>query len=68
MNEWRECLGATPKQGQKVLVFTGCVVLQAEYWIHEEGIHDADTGFCDLNQDELFPVTHWMPLPEPPKP
>ncbi|WP_416147008.1 DUF551 domain-containing protein, partial [Pseudomonas asiatica] len=25
-----------------------------------------DTGFCDENGDDIFPVTHWQPLPSPP--
>ncbi|NMZ40397.1 DUF551 domain-containing protein [Pseudomonas proteolytica] len=66
MSEWIKCINEMPGQGQTVLVFGGSKVVAAEYWIHEEGVHDADTGFCDINQDEVFPVTHWMPLPTPP--
>lgn len=66
MSEWIRCDAAMPCQGQKVLIFTGKEVVAGEYWIHEPGVHDADSGFIDSNTDDLFPVTHWMPLPAPP--
>jgi len=64
---WTAISDQVPNQGQKVIVFNGSEVLSGEYWIHEDGVHDADTGFCDINQDDIFPVTHWMSFPEPPK-
>lgn len=67
MSEWIKCLNEKPHQGQKVLVAVNAKsVMAGEYWEHEPGVHDSDTGFVDLDCNDLFPVTHWMPLPSPP--
>jgi hypothetical protein len=66
MSEWIKCINQMPAQGQKVLIFTK-LVEAGEYWEHEPGVHDGDTGFIDVNDDEVFPVTHWMPLPGAPE-
>ncbi|WP_341519874.1 DUF551 domain-containing protein [Pseudomonas sp. G.S.17] len=65
MSEWRRLIDCEPHQGQPVLVF-GTITEAAEYWRHEPGVHDGDTGFFDANGDDLIGITHWMPLPQPP--
>lgn len=65
MSEWIKCINQMPTQGQKVLTFSK-VVAVGEYWTHEPGVHDGDAGFIDANGDDVFPVTHWMPLPAGP--
>ncbi|WP_433963120.1 DUF551 domain-containing protein [Pseudomonas kurunegalensis] len=56
-----------PDQGQRVLVYSPDLrVMSAQYFMHEPGLHDGDTGFCDESGDDIFPVTHWQPLPSPP--
>jgi hypothetical protein len=68
MNEWVELKGCRPKQGQTVLVCGPLVGVQsAQFWEHEPGLHEGDTGFIDSTDCEIFPVTHWMPMPEPPQ-
>lgn len=63
---WIKCINEMPSQGQRIIVFSDHVST-AHYWIHEPGVHDADTCFYDELDGEIFPVTHWMPLPESPK-
>jgi hypothetical protein len=67
MSEWIKCVNEMPAQGQTVIAFSNVVgVSAATYWQHEPGIHDGCTHFCAECGDEVFPVTHWQPLPEPP--
>ena len=64
--EWTHTETATPKENQDVLVFCEAYhpeAFIAKYnnngeWIDPEIIHEPIIG---------KPVTHWMPLPEPPK-
>lgn len=65
MGEWIRAIDQMPDQGQRVLVFCQ-EVEEATYWKHEPGVHEGDSGFCDMLDNEIFPVTHWMPLPAPP--
>lgn len=68
MSEWIKCINEKPLQGQKVLVAVNAKsVMAGEYWEHEPGVHDGDAGFIDFDCNDLFPVTHWMPLPSPPE-
>lgn len=66
MSDWIKCINSMPVQGQNVLVFGGADVSAAEYWIYEDGVHEAGSGFFDFSQCEVFPVTHWQPMPAPP--
>ena len=67
MSGWIKCINEMPAQGQTVIAFSNALkVLTATYWQHEPGIHDADSGFCNECGDDVFPVTHWQPLPAPP--
>lgn len=67
MNNWIRLMNRIPDQGQRVLVYSPDLrVMSAQYFLHDPGVHDGDTGFCDENGDDIFPVTHWQPLPSPP--
>ena len=64
--EWQP-ISTAPKDGRRVLVwiadtsFTGCAF--AHLWFYEDG--DLGGGVDGFTGD--WNVTHWMPLPEPPK-
>lgn len=68
MSEWIKCSDLIPQHGQPVNVAfrdgeVGCAVYGSEYgranWWHE--VNDMDDSFID------GVITHWMPLPAPPK-
>ena len=64
MTEWIKCIDRLPKDGERVLVYeiselTGDHTIHIEYLYHED---EDDSQFEDGKG-----VTHWMPLPEPPK-
>lgn len=57
MSEWISVKDGLPKYNDRVIFFNGEYV--------EFGVYHRDfTDFEDCIHDE---VTHWMPLPEPPK-
>ena len=59
--DWRP-IETAPKDGTRVLVFR-----QASL-DHEVGIARFEGGdWCDDDDFVYYGVTHWMPLPEPPK-
>ena len=64
-SKWIDCDARMPEPGVRVLVCCGTFVCEA---------------FCDINgyfhripqekwpgEDALYPITHWMPLPDPPE-
>ena len=64
MNSWISVKDSMPEQFTEVIIFTTkgnvtCAYLDEEDWRHEE-----DERVADWNIGE---VTHWQPLPEPPK-
>ena len=64
MNSWISVKDSMPEQFTEVIIFTTkgnvtCAYLYEEDWRHEE-----DERVADWNIGE---VTHWQPLPEPPK-
>lgn len=61
MNEWISVKDGLPQVGKDVLVSTGTFVVQ--------GYRDYDSKW-KFSKDALskHTITHWMPLPEPPKP
>lgn len=54
MNEWISVKDKLPEKGECILAYNGLIVSQC-YYIGD-GIFTVICG-----------VTHWMPLPEPPK-
>lgn len=49
-----------PKDGE-FLVFDG-----TEIWLVQEGVFPKENG-CGCCASAIYGITHWMPLPEPPK-
>ena len=73
---WIPCAERLPEwQGKKWLIWikmTGrfgrdistCAI--AEYWMHEPGTHDAETGWYFDDGLDMTEPTHWRSLPEGP--
>lgn len=59
--KWIDCSKELPPESQWVLLYGTRGV--------EWGIYLEDVGFCnpDLNYFVLNAISHWMPLPKPPK-
>ena len=58
--EWISIQDDLPKDYKRVLIYSW-LVLSCTAWREE------DTFFHGDNQNRFVGVTHWMPLPEPPK-
>ena len=64
MSEWISVKDRLPEIGLRVLTL--------DKWghIHDRSLYRFNCGFLSFRPDGLEPgkdVTHWMPLPEPPK-
>lgn len=57
MNEWISVKDRLPNVGVIVIIPGGCGYRTGESWVSAIG------EFREIN----WSVTHWMPLPEPPK-
>lgn len=58
---WISVKERLPEEGERVLFF--CDDVDIGYFFKERGWHFLDGGdWFEINE-----VTHWMPLPEPPK-
>lgn len=76
MSEWIEASRQLPRSGQSCLGFVKprdrrykARIRMLEYWVMGPK-HFGDTGFYEktmIYDDPVEVVTHWMPLPEPPK-
>lgn len=71
MSEWISVKDRLPEDGQKVLAFGGgerryyCV---AKFFKHfNDGGDFWHLGAKDRKYSPGYKITHWMPLPEPPK-
>ena len=65
MSEWKT-IDSAPKDQTEILVWDGMFIWMARqnefgYWST-----DQEEGFY-LAKNEFVGLTHWMPLPEPPK-
>jgi len=58
MSDW-QLIETAPRDGANILLAGGKVVLEG--WIFDDRIYGADGERIDN-------ITHWMPLPPPPKP
>ena len=81
MSKWISVKDHTPKLGQTVIMFTNLGIYighwTSEFIISDEGLYVAKKVprlkgsllLCDVchHWEEGGFVTHWMPLPEPPK-
>ena len=66
MSEWRD-IETAPKDVEVLLwvkVAVGSPLVVQGCWYFDKYIDDS--GWIDTN-GTIWPVSHWMPLPEPPK-
>lgn len=61
MSEWISVNERLPEYGERVLVTEGHATFEASLSISHKWVR------CDMALGWLEDVTHWMPLPEPPK-
>lgn len=65
---WIKCSERLPEKGVDVLAWDG--VGQGVWFLDENGEWDqSNVGYLDelaMALRDLNPITHWMPLPEPP--
>ncbi|EBI0159796.1 DUF551 domain-containing protein [Salmonella enterica subsp. enterica serovar Cerro] len=73
MSEWIKCSTRNPTPETPVLIMLNGVIhigeIRREYPTHEETYQPFfywDDPHNDGQPWEVFDVTHWMPLPEPP--
>lgn len=70
MAEWQP-IETAPKDGRHVLVVAGDqppAVYEAYYEEDgDRGWFQANTHWTDPHDGSLYRVTHWMPLPDPPR-
>lgn len=65
--EWISCNESLPMQKQRVLIYGGFQSLKYQA-VGEFRSNGEKHGFYDTSDGCWFArVTHWMPLPEPPK-
>ena len=71
--EWIKVKDLLPSEGIKVLCWDPKRNHTAGYWISRKDLEDGrmwvinNTSGGIGTKYEVFPPTHWMPLPEPPK-
>lgn len=69
MSDWQP-IEAAPKTGERVLLGHAASVWEDEWWNGNEAnwveCIDQPHGFKGEHRGEI--PTHWMPLPDPPKP
>ena len=67
MSKWISVDVEIPDIKRNVLIRVSC----SDYFNIEEGWYIGDGEWCNCwystRNRNLYPVTHWMPLPEPPK-
>lgn len=66
VNRWIPCSERLPEPLQNVIICTDIKTVTVA-WINGNEWYFADTGNGHIEQWGLDDVTHWMPLPEPPK-
>lgn len=64
MNAWKD-ISTAPKDGTPILVcVSGCWPDTVAWNAKQEAWEEGDGSFSTLDD---WPLTHWMPLPEPPE-
>lgn len=72
MSEWVKCSEQLPKKHERVLIFIDFNSQSVPPSIHDAQFTGSTfrRGYATVNTFPLedgYGVTHWMPLPEPPK-
>lgn len=66
VQQWIPVTERLPEIGRKCLITNGEIVKIG--WIRPDGVWKTGVRHNDLwGRFSLYPPTHWMPLPEPPK-
>lgn len=66
MSEWQP-IDTAPKDGSDILVVSESAEFKIIFWSEDDG---EDGCWCDplyFIGEETETLTHWMPLPEPPR-
>lgn len=64
--EWIRTKDRLPEVGEKCLITNGETVMRG--YLRPDGVWKTGANSDDLwERVSLYPPTHWMPLPEPPK-
>lgn len=66
VQRWIPCNEMLPEPLQNVIICTDIKTVTVA-WINGNEWYFADTGNGHIEQWGLDDITHWMPLPEPPK-
>jgi hypothetical protein len=72
MDNWNSDLDAAPKDGSRILAY-GMIALESVpgiatvAWCKTYGVWWSDPNEASEYNPEDCKITHWMPLPEPPK-
>lgn len=76
LNEWKP-IETAPKDGTHILAFRALIGIRytnltnpptVVHWWDNPGEEGFYTSVNELEPQEPFRATHWMPLPEPPQP
>lgn len=67
MSEWISITDRLPEIGEDILIRVKC----SSYYNVEQGLYKGNNEWINcwfsIRNENLYRVTHWMPLPEPPK-
>lgn len=68
MSQWIKCSERMPEDTQMLLAFSQGEIVAAYWnWVVNPIDYKKYRAFTYLSGNTLEGVTHWMPLPEPPK-
>jgi hypothetical protein len=59
---WIKCSERMPEEGVHVLISTEAEIMYIAYYLKSRGCWE-----CAFFDESFVDITHWMPLPEPPK-
>ena len=66
MQEWIPVTERLPEAGRKCLIANREIVVRG--WLRPDGVWKTGVSSDEVwSKFSLFPPTHWMPMPEPPK-
>ena len=66
VQEWVSVKDRLPEIGQKCLIANREIVVRG--WLRPDGVWKTGVSSDEIwSKFSLYPPTHWMPLPEPPK-
>lgn len=63
---WIKCSDKLPPKKGKYIIYRDIKYVTTS-WFNDEKKFEYESGCCDTYEYNDNEVTHWMPLPEPPK-